>query len=74
MQTALKRGPYSADCSPSERKHAIPCPQPAAPVMVRYQRVVSLLYLLQVGLQLGLIQAELLHKARLLHDVEGEQG
>ena len=42
--------------------------------MVRYQRVVSLLYLLQVSLQLGLIQAELLHKARLLHDVEGEQG
>ena len=48
--------------------------RPALPVVIRYQRIVSLLYLPQEGMQLGLIQAELLHKARLLHDVEGEQG
>ncbi len=70
MQTALESGPYSLDCP----MNALPCDRPALPVVIRYRTIVSPLYLPQVGLQLGLIQTVLLHNARLLYDMEGEQG
>ena len=73
MQRALQSGPHALHC-PSERKNALPCSWQALPVVIRYGRIIPPLYLPLEGLQLGPIQADLLHKARLLHDMEGEQG